>query len=59
MGDLSDEEMNGLDATAGWMQRADAALTERDQREVGHKIDRALAEIRRHKADRLVTLRLP
>ncbi len=51
MGDLTDDELRGLNVTAGWLQNArNATLTTQDQQTVGLKIDRAVEEIRRHRA---------
>jgi hypothetical protein len=49
--DLTDDDIRGLDTTAGWMRNArGAALTEDDQQRVGQKIEKVLAELRRHRA---------
>ena len=54
--DLTDEDVRSLETTASWMCNArGAALTENDQQRVGHKIERALAELRRHRGDPQVT----
>lgn len=48
--DLTDEDVRSLETTANWMCHArGAALTESDQQRVGHKIRRALGELRRHR----------
>ena len=54
--DLTDEDVRNLDTTASWMCNArGATLTESDQQRVGHKIERALAELRRHRDTLRVT----